>query len=387
MAGIEYIDATKLADFQRCPQLYAYKHVDGYVSSGESADILFGSLFGEALELFEKELFDGKTHEAAHANALAHVLGNATNSDGTHKFGSYVRTWRCLGTTPYKNDKGNAAKCPYSHKGRYFPAPAPEICSCGSQVDLVLLWVPTKATKDITSLVELLVGYTDGARSRHLIPIKINDKPAIELFWQIEFGQGKLARPVILCGNLDAIKAFGTENYVTDYKTTAKSLDARYWQGFSPNVQVDLYNAAVGKALPDLDIRGVAIEAFSTANHTSAFKIITATDEQKEEMLEDTTYWIKQLQACEDTNIWPRNRTGCFLCQFQPICSRPPEIRTKLLGEKFKRAKWNPQARTMELIGTASPSTSEPPIQLKLSAGSTEFSKQESLPMPSMTVT
>lgn len=349
---MEYLDATKIADYQKCPQLYDYKHNQGYRQKGDNVDLAFGHLLGGALERFEKDLLDGKAHDAAHAAALAWVLENSVNPDGTHRFGTHVGTWRCLGGVAYRNDKGNAAKCPYSHKGKYFPTPAPEICSCGSGVEHVQLWVPTKASKDITTLVELFVGYSDAAHSRALVPIKVDGEAAIEHFWEMPFKAGQMLKPVILCGNLDAIKAFGEEIYVVDYKTTSKSLDARYWAGFTPNVQVDLYNMCVEKTLPGLDIRGVAVEAFSTSGTATAFKLFSPTPGQKAEMAKDTAYWIEQLQRNQITGQWPRNRASCFMCPFQGVCSRAPEERATILNQKYEKGKWNPVTRSVEPIGT-----------------------------------
>lgn len=359
---MEYHDATKIADYQRCPKLYDYKHVQGFRQKGDNVDIAFGHLLGGALERFEKDLLDGKAHDAAHTDALGWVLDNSVNPDGTHRFGSYVGTWRCLGGVSYRNDKGNPAKCPYSHKGKYFPTPAPEVCSCGSGVELVQLWVPTKASKDLTTLLELFVGYSDAAHSRALKPIKVEGKAAVEKFWEMPFSNGQMLRPVMLCGNLDAIKAFGPEVYIVDYKTTGKSLDARYWASFNPNVQVDLYNMCAEKALPDLDIRGVAIEAFSTSGGTSAFKVFKPTAAQKAEMAEDTAYWVGQLQRNQEAGVWPRNRSACFACAFQSVCSRSPEERETILQQNFERGLWNPVSRSVEPIGTPSQSTSIPTI-------------------------
>lgn len=344
---IEHVDASKLADFQKCPKLFDYKHVQGYQAKGDKIDLIFGTLLGEALEIFEKALFKGETHDDAHKRALTHVLAGARNDDGSSKFGSFLGTWRCVGDKPYKNEKGNQAKCPYSHKGKYFPLPAPDICSCGAATEKHDLWMPVKAGKDLDRLIELLVGYTDGALSRNLIPQQLDGKPLIEHYWETEFDHPALLRPVMLCGNWDAVKKFGNEAFVVDYKTTGKSIGETYWRGFSPNVQVDLYNMAARKILPGLDIRGVAIEAFSTAGGPG-FRLFKATDAQKAEMFGDTAFWIGLKQNCEATGVWPRNRANCFMCPFQTVCSRDPADRQKVLSENFEIGFWNPQLRRLE---------------------------------------
>lgn len=355
---LQLVDASKLADFQRCPKLYEYKHIDGYQAIGDKIDLVFGTLLGEALECFEKSLFAGATHGEAHRAALAGLLAGARNPDGSNRFGEHVTTWRCVGDKPYKNEKGNHAKCPYSHKGKYFPLPAPDICSCGAATATHELWMPVKAGKDIDKLVELLVGYTDGALSRKLIPEQLDGKPLIEHYWEEKFDHPALLRPVLLCGNWDAVKSFGAAQYVVDYKTTGKAINDTYWKGFTPNVQVDLYNMAARKVLPQMDIRGVAIEAFSTSGEPG-FRLFQATDEQKAEMFADTAFWIGLMQHCEETKEWPRNRSNCFMCSFQQVCSRAPAVRPAILNEKYTRAKWNPKLRRLEpipVIGTNIPS-------------------------------
>lgn len=354
---MEYIDATKLADFQRCPKSFDYKHNQGYREKSDKIDLVFGSLLGGALEVFEKELFRGCAHIEAHTTALTFLLEGARNPDGTNKFGEFVSTWRCAGSEPFKNEKGNPAKCPYSHKGKYYPAPGPDTCSCGSKTEQHELWMPTKNGKDIDKLVELFVGYSDGAITRNLIPEALDNKPLIEYFWETDFDHPMMLSPVILCGNIDAIKSFGKETFVVDYKTTGKPINDTYWQGFSPNVQVDLYNMAARKVLPSLNIKGVAIEAFSTSSKdaSASFRIFKATEDQKAEMFTDTAFWIGLLQKCREVSIWPRNRTACFLCPFQQVCSRAPEARQSVLDEKFERGIWNPQTRTTEPVSFSNP--------------------------------
>lgn len=346
---MEHIDATKLADFQKCPKLFEYKHVHGYRDKGDKIDLVFGSLLGEAFEVFEKELFAGTPHDEAHKKALSVIIEGARNPDGSNKFGKFLGSWRCKGEKPFKNEKGNPAKCPYSHKGKYFLLPAPDICSCGSATELHELWMPVKAGKDLDRLIELLVGYTDGALTRQLIPAQLDGKPLIEHYWETEFDHPMLIRPVLLCGNWDAVKSFGPEDLVVDYKSTLKPLNDTYWKQFTPNVQIDIYNMAARKILPNMNIKGVAIEAFSTAGD-NGFKIFRATDEQKAEMFADTAFWIGLMQQCGETGIWPRNRANCFQCPFQPVCSRPPEIRQDILNAEYVRARWNPTTRQQEPI-------------------------------------
>lgn len=368
---MQHLDATKLADFQKCPKLYHYRHVEGYQAKGDKIDLTFGSLLGEGLEIFEKALSDGHTHDDSHRRALGHVLDGARTPTGGNRFGEFMSTWRCEGNVPFKNSKGNPAKCPYSHKGKYFPLPAPDICSCGGKVMLHDLWMPVKAGKDLDKLVELLVGYTDGARTRQLIPASLAGKPLIEHYWEAPLEHPLMLRPVMICGNWDAVKNFGSETFVVDYKSTGKPINDSYWKGFSPNVQVDLYNMAARRILPEMDIKGVAIEAFSTSSG-EGFRLFKATDEQKAEMFADTAFWIGLMQSCEETDLWPRNRSNCFLCPFQQVCSRAPEARPAILDNKYERAKWNPQKRQMEplppIVGTNLPS--EPLSETRESATS-----------------
>lgn len=361
---MEYYDASKISDFEKCPQLFDYKHNQGYQPNNNNIDLLFGQLLGDALEIFERRLFDGAAVDDAHTDALGHILSNATNPDGTHRFGSFVKSWRCTGETKYVNEKGNPAKCPNSHKGRYFVLPAPEICPCGSKIELHDLWMPTKVGKDIDSLVELLVGYTDAAHTRKLIPTSLNGKPLIEHYWETTLDHEFLSAPVILCGNIDIVKSFGPENFIVDYKSTGLGLTDHYWRQFSPNVQVDLYNMAAAKILPTLNIKGVAIEAFSTADPSPGFKLFRATQSQKAEMFQETAAWISLIQSCYRGGIWPRNRTACYSCPFQKVCSQPPEARQAILDSNYWRGKWNPTARRVEPLpprqnDAANPSASE----------------------------
>lgn len=360
-------DATSLSSLMKCPRRYQYEIIEGWRGSG--VDLEFGGYFASAVETYKKERLNGRSKSEATIEALKFVLsatwvqdtpGPPDGSDrdsvsehsGSPWGGRYELQWHCLGTEPYKNGKGNRAKCPWSLKGRWHPGNGPSVCGeCGSGTETAKRWLPGDKYKDRYSLIRLVVWYCDEQaeilnESPGLSPVKFPDGTnAVELSFAIPTPWRTASdETYILAGHMDSISALGAEHFTTDNKSTKKPLDEKYWSQYSPNVQVDLYDLVGNLLYPQLNLRGVAIEGAQvlTGGARFAVKPMYRTEAQREEFWHEIEWWLKQAERYATENYWPMNRTACFLCPFKGICSKEPASRQMYLEGNFQKRHWNP---------------------------------------------
>jgi hypothetical protein len=355
-------DSSSLGAIQFCPRYYQYTILEGW--KGSQVDLEFGGFAASGFELYQKRRLAGDTKEQATLAVVRQTLIDTWNADGTQWGGHFEDQWHCTGEKPYKNAKGNHAKCPYSHKGAWFPKPAPDLCgTCGSPIETVRNYIPGHAAKNRVNLVRMLIWYIDEQ------PEDLNDglrpyvfpdgTPAVELSvrlptpWKSSHGDD-----YILTGHFDYIGVFGEENWIVDNKTTTKTLGDKFWQGYSPHYQLDTYDLFGSLMFPDLELKGVLIDAAQvTGTKDPAFARHTfrKTEEMREEHWRNIEFWIKQAEAFAEADYWPMNKRQCFLCPFNSICNKDPLMREGYLRGSFKQGeRWNPLAER-----TASPETGE----------------------------
>ena len=345
-------DSTSLSDIMFCPRSYYYKQIENWDTPGN--DLEFGIHAANAFETYQKERILGATKDEAQLTALRQVLADTWNN-GEPYGGYWESQWHCTGTEPYKNAKGNRAKCPYAHKGVWFPEPVPgETCGeCGSPTETSLNYVPVTPTKNRITLVRMLVWYIeeqpedldDGLRP-YVFP---DGTPAVELSWQIPLPwQTPDGESYILAGHFDYIGTFGDEAFIVDNKTTTKTLasGARgLWSNYEPHPQIDTYDLVGTILYPDLDIQGVMLDAAQTMVSGARFgrHPYYKTEAQREEHWRTIEFWIKQAERFAQDDYWPMNKRNCWLCPFKTVCSRDPADRERVLSENFvKREEWNP---------------------------------------------
>lgn len=354
-------DSTSLKALMFCPKRYEYEIIRGY--RGSSIDLEFGILAQLGFERYEKGRLAGETKAEARLAAVRLVMEESGHyverecAVGGEKFttwvpwgGQYVEQWRCTGTEPYRNKKGNRAKCPYSHKGKWFITPQPSTCGeCGSETESERRYMPDDPAKNRQTLVRMLIWYIEEQPEEldaGLKPYAFPDgTPAIELSvrvplpFQTTDGEGYL-----LCGHMDSIKEFGAEKFVADHKTTKKALSKAYFAGYNPDAQIDTYDMIGNLLYPDLKLKGVLIEAAQCMVGGNRFGIHPCyrTDEQREEFLADLKFWLDQAERFAKADHWPRNRASCWLCPFKGVCSATPERRQQILDDEFEKKLWNP---------------------------------------------
>lgn len=355
-------DSTSLRALQFCARNYQYGILEGW--RGSAVDLEFGIYFASATEVFAKERLRGFSKEEATLSAIRQAMEDSWltgNTDEDYGYGpgngrpwggEYSAQWRCTGTTKYRNAKGNAAKCPYSHKGKWFPGEGPNTCGiCGSPTHHERRYTPFDKNKNRETLVRLVEGYCNEQPEEFggpgLSPYAFPDgTPAVELSFKLPLPFNTPdGQSYILAGHMDAIKTFGPiEAFVTDNKTTKSFLGPDYWKQFAPNVQVDIYDLAGSLLFPDLGLKGVAIEAAQTLVGGAKFATQTfyRTEGQREETLSEIGWWLKQAERYAADNYWPMNKSNCKICSFNKICSKDPAQRERYLKAEYVQKKWNP---------------------------------------------
>lgn len=345
-------DSTSLTALGTCPRLYQYSILEGYGDG--SIDLEFGILVHSSLDVYSKARLAGKTRDEAQLEAVAYAMEASGSRDEEGNWtpwgGTYESFWRCTGTEPYRNEKGNRAKCPYSHSGKWFPLPAPETCgSCASPTETVRQWVPIHASKDRIALVRLVVWYIEDQPlelDNGVAPYAFPDgTPAVELPFRVALEeQTPYGENYVLAGYLDGIKTFGDEAFIADYKTTAKGLGSNFYNGFSPSFQMDTYDMVGTILFPNLNLYGVMIEGLQVLTDGFRYGIgfLHRTEALREEHYETIVHWIRQAERYAEADHWPMNKANCWRCPFAGVCSKNPSLRNAYLKADFKKRVWDP---------------------------------------------
>ncbi len=348
-------DATSMKALQTCPRYYKYSIIDGW-RGGEEVHLHFGGFFADAIETYKKSRLAGKSKGEAQLDAVRVAVESSwLDEDEVHEGhpwgGDYEELWRCTGTEKYKNKKGNAAKCPWSHKGKWFPGPIGDTCGeCGSPTETQRRYVPENPTKNRHTLVRLVAWYCEEQPDdlkTGFAPFKFpNGQPAVELSFKVPLPwKTKNGETYILAGHLDSIMELGgDEHFISDNKTTKNAITANYWKQYQPNVQVDTYDLAGSLLFPELNIKGVVIEAAQVMVDGARFasQPFYRSEAQREEFYNEFEYWLKQAELFATENYWPMNRINCKICPFQGICSKHPSRREEMLAADFTKKHWNP---------------------------------------------
>lgn len=343
-------DATSLKSLMTCPRQYQYGIIEGWRPNGESVDLEFGRFFASSAETYKKARINGSDKHEATLAALRYVLGASWSETGPWG-GSYQQLWRCTGSEPYRNAKGNRAKCPWSHTGVWLPDPDPTTCGhCGSPTEHKRTWVPDSKVKNRSTLVSLVIGYCDAqaeTRDDGAVPYAFPDgTPAVELSFRMPLPwiAGDGVSTYLLVGHLDSIMEFGNERFISDNKTTKKPLNRLYYSQYSPNIQMDTYDLAGATLFREANIRGILIEGAQTlaAGNKYGIGVVYGSDPRREEYLHDLRYWLNQAEHYAREDYWPMNRASCYLCPFKGVCSKDPRERAAYLERDFHKAPWNP---------------------------------------------
>lgn len=368
-------DASSLKSLQFCGRYYQLNNLEGWQT--ESVHLSFGRLVASGMELYQKLRLDGFSREDALIRVAKWALEETyyegkelpeTDDDDegycidcplprapdTQWGGRYESMWKCTGVNKYKNEKGNRAKCPFAFEKVWFPGDPPDVCgSCGSPVHAERLYIPDDKRKNRHTLLRALIWYgldqpediADGYRP-YVFP---DGTPAVELSGRLPLpkwtGTGE---QYMLTYNFDYIGQFGEELFITDNKTTTKTLNQEYFDTYSPDTQFDTYDLIGSVAFPALDIKGTMVDAISLTISGVEFgkHAYYKTEEQREEHFHDLEVWLGIAEQYALAGYWPMNKRNCWLCPFKRVCSLPPKLREGYLKSNFEKGKvWDPLAQ------------------------------------------
>lgn len=332
-----------------CPRSYQYNILEGYRTG--SIDLEFGIFVHQGKEVYNKVLLAGATWQDAQLAAVKAVFEATLPilEDGDPWGGCFLNMWRCTGATKYKNKKGNAAKCPWSHAGKWFnDTPGPVICGeCGSLTETVNRFLPTHKTKHRENLLRLIAWHAEEVKDGPWKPVYVpgTDKPAVEMHFMLPFDhRNPYDETVAMAGYIDAVKEFQGDYYWTDTKTSKNNLGSRWGEQFDSSLQMKVYGWAAPQLFPNVELRGGLIEGAQVTTYGVAFgeHFIPDSPAQREEFIKDTQYWLSTAEKFAATNYWPRNTKNCFLCPFKKVCSADEEDREFILKGNFPVNFWDP---------------------------------------------
>lgn len=298
-------DSTSLGTFIECPRKYYYSIIQGWQPATKSVHLIFGGLYASALEHYHKHRANGLSYDDATREVVHEAL---------------VATWE------YEME-------PASAEGE-----APEIIlGTGGPVD----WGHNTKTRD--TLIRSIVWYLEQFKEDTMETVILPDgKAAVEYSFSFELSQDYL-----YCGHLDRLVNYGGDVYVQDQKTSGSTITPRYFEGFSPDIQMTGYTLA-GQIIFDLPVKGVVIDAAQIALGFTRFErgFVSRSPAHLEEFREEALHFIGLAKQAHETGYYPMNRKSCGNyggCQFRRICALAPPLREQMLQANFvRRERWDP---------------------------------------------
>lgn len=283
--GVQFAwDSTSLNTFKECPRKYYYSIVCGYSSREQSVHLTFGIFLHSAYERYHHH----RAHDFSHENSLHMVVKEMMRK--TAGFASDDK---------YKNRP---------------------------------------------NLIRTIVWYLDEFKNDPAKTVILsNGRPAVELSFRFELPD---APDFLYCGHMDRIAEYQGDTYVFDYKSTKRALYTDYFAQYNPHNQMTGYTLG-GKISFAQPVKGVMIDAAQIGVNFSRFSRGTSlrTEEQLDEWLQATAYFVKLAASYAEQDFWPMNEGACnnyFGCQFRQICSRSPRQREIWLKADYVHRLWDP---------------------------------------------
>lgn len=310
-----YWDSTSLGAFETCPRYYAYAIIEGRVPRGTvKVDLFFGQMYQLGRELYDRARAAGIPHEPAVLSMIREIL---------------IRTWDPKLGRP---------------------------------------WTTDDPMKNRETLIRALVWYHDQFAEDDLeTVIRADGEPMVEQSFRFDTGiETADGEPIYLCGHLDRVARSRTtgRGAIVDHKTTRSAIGDRYFERYSPDTQVSIYDIAgevvMRERVPDFIIDaaqlGATFARFQRGN-------ISRTPAQREEFMEHFAIRVLEAQLYAKLGTWPQNAKACNAyssyqedfdrwkggCPFRPVCGSDPSVRPAILAAAYERRVWDPtQPRTAE---------------------------------------
>lgn len=284
-------DSVSLGALKTCPRYYQLTIVEGWTPKRRSVHLDFGIWLHSARERYYHARAGGESHDDAVITAVDFTLR---------------ATWNKKLNRPWPSDDSN--------KNRF-------------------------------TLVRTVVWYLDHWANDPLETVILaNGRPAVELSFRFETTySSREGETFLLSGHLDRLAKLNDQIYISDLKSTKHTMDKSYFEQFSPDNQMSLYDFAVGVVYA-LPIQGLIIDAVQVAVTFSRFdrNPIPRSEAQREEWYKGLGHWLRMAEQFAREGEWPMNDKACFRCDFRSICSKPPSVRAMWLEADFERRVWDP---------------------------------------------
>jgi len=153
---------------------------------------------------------------------------------------------------------------------------------------------------------------------------------------------------------------------VVDYKTTKKTLNAEYFEGFKLSTQLPGYGVAA-KVVFHEPVQGIIVDGFQVGvDFTRCGRShILLGEEKANEWLDTASHWIAgamataaiaDIKPAEDIysfaqkngHNWKMNTESCFICPFKEVCGSTPSVRGHILEAGFQIQHWDPLDRQQQ---------------------------------------
>jgi len=316
-SGLQFaFDQTSIKLAEECLKKYQYVMLEGWRSRGGNTHLIFGGVYASALEHFHKYRADGMDFE----EALITIVREALEA-------TYIRCQLCDdGILLHEN---GMHECP--EPAGMFP------CTKGP-------WQSDHNTKTRENLIRTIVWYLEHFRDDPCSTVILSDgRAAVEHSFQLPVDDG-----IIFTGHLDRLVDYSHNIYIQDQKTTATTITPRYFTNYNPDSQIAGMYPFAGRAIFQLPVKGVMIDAAQIAVGFSRFErgFVFTDDASLNEWYDDTMELIGRVRDATRNNHFPRNRSSCSKfagCQFRNVCSHSPAVREQFLKADFEQGpRWDP---------------------------------------------
>lgn len=284
-------DYTTISTFQACPKKYYFRMIKHLVPTTTAPALLFGKALHSALEVFYKDIREGKDRATALASSIKIFQDNYETPEGEEK-------------------------------------------------------------RTTENAIKLLKGYEEVYRNE---PFKVLGQEigfAVPVFYKDSTG---VEKSFLLCGRLDALIDWNGVLYVLEHKTTTMLGANYFYQfEMSMQVDGYVYAASqhtgrkcLGAVVNALEVwKDVKKETSKTKKLEDHYARdpISRSDYELSEYLKDAGEWVERIIDSEKRNSFPRHKGACFTynykCPYWDICKYGED--EKIIGRTYKVEKWEP---------------------------------------------
>lgn len=287
-------DSTSLGALKTCPRYYQLSILEGWQPRETSVHLVFGLHFHAALEHYDHFRFEGKGYDEALREVVRYVL---------------KITWDEKKQRP---------------------------------------WISDDPAKNRETLLRSVIWYLIQFKDDPLETVRLgNGKPAVELSFRFDSGYSSAkGESILLCGHLDRLALLDDKPFVVDRKTTKSTINASFFDKFSPDNQMSLY-AIAGRVVYGIPVEGIIVDGAQVAQTFTRFLrgTVGRTESGLEEWYYDFGQYLAMAEMYAANGYWPMNEKSCGNyggCPYRKICSLPPNARNEWLRADFTRRIWDP---------------------------------------------